>query len=181
MTGRGHVPGPKEKAKDTWKTVKRLLKYLGRGKAALAFVFFLVIAGSAAGLAGPYLIGKAVDVIAAKTVDFKKLLRLALTMAGLYGIGTLATFLQMFTMVGLGQRTVRTIRNDLFAKVQTLPLTYFDSKTHGELMSRLSNDVETVNTTLTQSVTQLFSSIITVTGSFAVMLYLSPLRQFCLL
>ncbi len=171
----GHMyMGPKEKAKNARGTLKRILMYIGKGRAALVLVFVMVCISSAAGLVGPYLIGKAVDTMTSFGVDFQRLLRIALAMTGLYAVGTLATFFQMYSMVSLGQRTVRIIRNDLFAKIQTLPLTYFDTKTHGELMSRLSNDVETVNTTLTQSITQLFSSLITVTGSFIMMLRLSP-------
>lgn len=175
--GGGHTyMGPKEKAKNLGGTLKRLWGYLSRRKFGLIAVFLFVLIGSLFNLTGPLLIGKAVDTMVkgAGHVDFARLGFLVLAMIGVYAIGALMTWLQIYVMVGIAQNSVREIRKDLFAKLQTLSLRFFDSRTHGELMSRLTNDVENINTTLTQSTIQLFSSLITVVGSLVMMLVLSP-------
>lgn len=173
MTG---LMGPKEKVKDSKSTLKRLWSYLALQKVKLAAVFLLVLASSLFNLSGPYLIGKAIDsMIGGKAgVDFQRLFTITITMLIVYGLGALATWLQTYMMVGVAQSTVRELRKDLFEKLQTLSVRFFDRQPHGELMSRLTNDVDNVNNTLSQSTTQIFSSIITVTGSLGMMLWLSP-------
>jgi ATP-binding cassette subfamily B protein len=86
-------------------------------------------------------------------------------MLGIYVISAASSWLQTYVMVGISQRTVHDLRSDLFDKLQRLPLRFFDSRTHGEVMSRLANDVENVSNTLTSSTTQVFSSLIAVVGS----------------
>jgi ATP-binding cassette subfamily B protein len=113
--------GPKEKAKNARGTLKRILMYIGKGRAALVLVFVMVCISSAAGLVGPYLIGKAVDTMTSFGVDFQRLLRIALAMTGLYAVGTLATFFQMYSMVSLGQRTVRIIRTISLRRFRPFP------------------------------------------------------------
>jgi ATP-binding cassette subfamily B protein len=168
--------GPKAKVKDTKGTLNRLWAYLGRQKTQLIFVFILVIASTVLSLIGPYLIGKAIDTMVQGRgkVDFNRLGVIALTMLVINGVSSLMTWIQIYMMVGVAQGTVRDLRKDLFGKMQTLPLRYFDGQPHGELMSRLTNDVENINNTLTQGTTQIFSSIITVLGAMAMMFWLSP-------
>jgi ATP-binding cassette, subfamily B, multidrug efflux pump len=175
--GHGPYMGPKEKPKNTKATLLRLWRYLERRKIGLAVVFFFVLAGSVLTLVGPFLIGRAIDVMVAGPgkIDFARLALIVGELIGAYLLGTVFTWFQIYIMAGLAQGTVRDIRADLFAKLQTLSLRYFDSKTHGELMSRLTNDVENINTTLTMSTTQLFSSLVMVLGSVGMMLVLSPL------
>lgn len=167
----------KVKAKDARRTLQRIWVYLKRQKAALIGVFALVLISSLLALAGPYLIGMGVDAMAAGPgkVDFKEIMRVCVLLALSYIGNAVASWLAIYVMSAVAVRTVKELRRDLFDKVQRLPVPYFDSQPHGELMSRLINDVDNVNNTLASGVTQVFSSAITVAGSFAMMLYLSPL------
>ena len=174
--GRGPngMMGPSAKAMDTKGTLKRLWGYLAPQRRALLAVFGCVLFSSVISLAGPYLIGVAIDDYILPG-DFPGLLRLCLLMLALYLSASAVTWLQNHLMIEAGQKTVWTIRKRLFEKVQTLPLKYFDSKSHGELMSRLTNDVDNISNTLSNSITQVFSSGITLVGTLIAMLILSPL------
>jgi ATP-binding cassette subfamily B protein len=163
---------PKERAKDTRGTLLRIWEYLKHQKWALAGTVVLVAITSALGLAGPYLMGKAIDQFILEN-DVPGLARTALLMVGVYLITSLGTWLQAYVMSGASQRTVRDIRNDLFVKLQTLSLRFFDQHTHGELMSRLSNDIESISMVLTQSVTQLLSSVLSTIGVAIMMLLIN--------
>ena len=165
------------KARDARGTVARIWRYLKKYKAMLWLVFVLALTGSAVSLVGPYMIGEAVDAMKGGPgrVDFDGLARIGATLVTVYLLGALASWLTIFYMSDIAQRTVKDIRRDLFAKVQSIPVSYFDKRPHGELMSRLVNDVDNVNNTLSQGVTQAFSSAVTVFGSLAMMLWLSPL------
>lgn len=165
------------KARDARGTVARIWRYLKKYKAMLWLVFVLALTGSAVSLVGPYMIGEAVDAMKGGPgrVDFDGLARIGATLVTVYILGALASWLTIFYMSDIAQRTVKDIRRDLFAKVQSIPVSYFDKRPHGELMSRLVNDVDNVNNTLSQGVTQAFSSAVTVFGSLAMMLWLSPL------
>ncbi len=169
--------GPKAKAKDTRVTLLRLWAYLSLRKKALALIFLMVLASSLTALAGPFLIGRAIDNMVAGNgrVNFHGLTLIIALMAGVYALNALFTWIQTYLMVGVAQKTVNRLRNDLFGKLQTLSVRFFDRQPHGELMSRLTNDVENINTTLNQSVTQVFASLITVVGSLSLMIALSPL------
>lgn len=178
--GPRHMAGllePKVKAKNTRLALKRLLTYLESQQMELIKVFFLVVGSSAAGLAGPYLIGRGIDrmVGGRGNVDFAGLAVTALILLFIYAVSALMSGLQIYLMVGIAQRIIRDLRRDLFAKVQTLPLRFFDGRPDGELMSRLTNDVESINNALTQSTSQIFSSFLLVAGSLIMMLLLSPL------
>ena len=166
------------KAKNTKETLKRLWQYLGRQRKQLVAALLLILTGMGFSLAGPYLIGEAIDAMLGKgKVDFQRLLGIVAVMLAIYAAGALANWIQTYMMIGIAQRTVKSMRNDLFAKLQTLPLNYFDSRPHGDIMSRLTNDVENVNNVLTQSVTQLASSVVTLIGSLVMMLLLSPVLR----
>jgi len=172
--GRGMVYGPKAQIKDAKGTLRRLWGYLRRRSRLLAAVLLMTLLAAAANTAGPLLIGRAIDNYIVPG-DLFGLLRMALVMLSVYAAGALATLLQNYLMVDVAQNTVQELRNDLFAKLQTLPLRFFDSRTHGELMSRVTNDIDNVNNTLSTSVTQLFASFITVVGTLVMMTVLSPL------
>ncbi|MGI6543089.1 MAG: ABC transporter ATP-binding protein [Limnochordia bacterium] len=165
-----------EKPKNVKGTLLRLWRYLKKQKYALAVAFLLILISSTVSLLGPLLIGRGIDALSlgAGAVDFERLSTILLLMATVYLVSACATWLQNYVIVGVSQRTVHTLRTDLFEKLQRLPVRFFDSRTHGEIMSRLANDVETVSHTLTQSTTQVFNSIITVVGSITAMLTLSP-------
>lgn len=173
--GRGPGPffGPVQKPKNTIGTLRRLLGYLREQKRVLVAVFFLVATSSVLNLVNPYLMGKAVDRYILPR-DFQGLLRISLLMLGLYLLASGIVFLQNYLMTGVSLETVRNLRKDLFAKLQVLPLAFFDTRPHGEIMSRLTNDVDNVNSVLNTSVISVFSSIITLAGSVVMMVYLSP-------
>jgi len=166
--------GPQEKAKDTRGTLLRLWGYLRRQRAALVATVALVAASSGLELLGPYLMGKAIDEYILKG-DLPGLARNALLMLGAYLAASLTAWLESYVMAGASQRTIRDIRNDLFAVLQTLSLRFFDQHTHGELMSRLANDIENISMVLAQGVVQLISAVLSVTG-VAVMMFLINVR-----
>jgi len=155
-------------AQDVRGTMRRLWGYLKRRKWLLISTVALIALSSGLALLGPYLMGIAIDTYILAG-DLPGLARTALLMIGVYGGSSLATWLQLYVMASVAQRTVRDIRNDLFAKLQTLSLRFFDRHTHGELMSRLSNDVENISNVLNQGVTQFISSVLSVAGVVVVM------------
>ena len=168
--------GGGEKPKNMRVTLSRLWSMFGREKWKLVSVFVIATVGAALALVGPFLIGRAVDAMAkAGGVDFTRLYGILLLLGIAYGFGALLTWFQEWWIAGVVQRIVMIIRKTLFERVQRLPLAYFDTHTHGELMSRLANDVENVSSMLSSSTTQLFASLFTVTGSFVMMLVLSPI------
>ena len=177
---RGPLPGPGgggprvmmgqvQKAKDTQGTMRRLWGYLRQKKWGLLGVMALVTITTGFGLFGPFLMGKAIDdyMLAG---DLPGLTRIVLLMVGVYVITALTTWLQIYVMTGVAQRTVRDIRNDLFAKLQTLSLRFFDQHPHGELMSRLTNDVENISNVLGEGAIQFIASILTIIGVVVMML-----------
>jgi ATP-binding cassette subfamily B multidrug efflux pump len=158
-----------EKARDVRGTTRRLLIYLRPHKWALVAVFILVAVSSLLDLAGPYLIGVAIDrYIVAKDVD--GLLRVAGLMLGTYVVAWLSNVVQNTIMATSAQKAMRTLRRDLFEHLQTLSLRFFDRHPHGELMSRLTNDLDAVSRVLSQNVTQLFGGLLSL-GGIVVMMF----------
>lgn len=157
-----------------WKTVKRIWSYLAQEKGKLTLVILMVMASSGLALLGPYMVGTAVD----RFIDTKQsngLGLLLLLLVVIYLFHSLSIFLQNFWMVGIAQNTVFTLRESLFKQFHRLPISYFDKRQHGELMSRVTNDIDNINNTLNESVIQIFASVITLVGTLTVMLLLSPL------
>ena len=165
--------GPVVRAKDTRGTLGRLWGYLKRHGRALALAAGLVVVTSILGLAGPFLLGYAIDSFLS-VGDLGGLARTALLMLSIYVVNAAALWLQNYVMAGVSQRTVQNLRDELFAKLHTLSLRYFDQRTHGELMSRLTNDVESINNVLTSSATQIISSLISLVGVAVMMVIVSP-------
>ena len=164
-----------EKPRDMKATIVRLWRLAGRQRKPLVGVFILSSLASAIGLLGPLLIGRGIDAIAApEGVDFPGLFRILLYLLITYGLGALLTWLHEWWIAGVAQRIIKLLRRALFERVQQLPLSFFDTHTHGELMSRLANDVDNVSTMISSSTTQLFSSLLMVVGSLVMMLILSP-------
>lgn len=155
-------------------TVLRIWKELSKEKGLLIFVLFLVFVNAGLGIAGPYLIGVTVDHIVAGNSQ-NALIFLLISLGAVYLFYSLTSFFQNYWMIGIAQRTVFSIRTRLFEQFQSLPISFFDKRQHGELMSRVTNDMDNVSATLNASVIQVFSSILTLTGTVAVMLWLSPL------
>ncbi|MDF1512544.1 MAG: ABC transporter ATP-binding protein, partial [Anaerolineae bacterium] len=170
----GHWMREPEKAKDVRGTLLRIWDYLKHQGWGLAATTVLVAVSSLLGLLGPYLMGKAVDDYILKN-DMPGLLLTAGQMLGVYVLTSLFSWLQTYVMSAASQKAISDIRNELFAKLQTLSLRYFDQRTHGELMSRLSNDVENISVVITSSVTGLLSSVISIVG-VAVMMFVINAR-----
>lgn len=168
--------GKAEKAKDQRGTVLRLWRYLRRQRLALIVTVLMVIITTALNLLGPYLMGVAIDqyIIPGIPGDLPGLGRLAILMLVIYGASSLLTWAQSYVMAGASQRTISDLRNDLFAKVQTLDLRFFDQRAHGDLMSRLTNDIENVNAVLSESTVQLVSGVLSLVTVAATMLWLNP-------
>lgn len=168
---------PVEKPKNFKSTMLRLWKYFGRERTLFIVIFCFTVADAALGLAVPYLIGRCIDAMSGEksAVDFGSLGIGVTVMIASYLTDAVIIFLQGWLMAGVSQRIVQNLRCTLFAKLQKLPVSFFDLHTHGDLMSRLSNDIENVSSTISQSTTQLMSNVITITGSFVMMLILSPL------
>ena len=174
--GPGRLRGPVVKPKNLKGTIKRLFSYFGKESKTLSIIFMLIVISSALTLLVPYLIGKAVDTMNLQQgeVNFTILEEIVMILLGVYLIDALFSFLQGWLMAGVSQRIVKTLRSHLFQKLQKLPVSFFDKRTHGELMSRLSNDIDNVSSTISQSTTQLMSGVITIIGSLIMMLILSP-------
>ncbi|MCQ6280294.1 ABC transporter ATP-binding protein [Bacillus sp. EB600] len=175
--GPARFRGPVIKPKNFKGTLKRLWQYFGRERKVLSIIFAFIVIDSAVTLLAPYMIGKAVDAMSlhGSKVDFGILEWMIFILIGAYLADALLTFLQGWLMAGVSQRIVKSLRNHLFQKLQKLPVAFFDTRTHGELMSRLSNDIDNVSNTISQSTTQLMSGAIVIVGALIMMLILSPI------
>ncbi|MEC2075654.1 ABC transporter ATP-binding protein [Metabacillus fastidiosus] len=155
--------GPAVKAKDRKGTVKRIWLYMEKQKAALIASIIFVIMSTLLGLLGPYMIGIIIDEYIIPK-DIGGTLKLLVFLMFVYIATAVFTWLQTFMMVRVSLQTIRNLRQDLFDKFQTLSLRFFDNRTHGDLMSRVTNDIESLNSALSQSVIQIFSSILMISG-----------------
>lgn len=175
--GRGG-PGPAggapiERAKDVRGTLRRLIRYLRPHRGALVAVFLFAALGTLLALAAPYLMGKAIDQLVQGNVT--GLLRLVLLMAAVYAFSATAELIQGILMVRVSQKAMRAMRGDLFNHMQRLSLRFFDARSQGDLMSRLTNDMDAVSQVMTNNAAQLFTGILTLTGILVVIFSLSPL------
>ncbi len=175
MAGRMMV----EKPKDAKKTLFRMLKYLGSFRLLMFSLWGVMLIAALAELAGPALQGAAIDCISLGegklSVDFDRLFVVLAIMLSVYVCVALLHFLQSWIAATLSQKCVRKIRGELFAKLSRLPIRYFDTHRHGDIMSRVTNDAENISNGLSNSVTQLFSGVITLVGALVMMLIYSPL------
>ncbi len=168
-----------EKPKNLKGTLKKLVKYIGKNKYQLIALIILVSLIAVCNLAGPALQAEAISAVTIDSegahVNFDKLYTVVAVMAGVYLVSSLLTYLQALTAAKLSQNTVCTMRSDLFAKISYLPIRYTDTHRHGDIMSRMTNDVENISNSVSQSIASLFSAIITLIGSFVMMIYYSPI------
>lgn len=163
-----------EKVSD-WKGVlSRLWKLVDEQRLLLIVVLLLVVVSSALSLLGPYLVGTIIDEYITVSV-FEGLARLIGILIVVYIFLSVSMYLQSYWMIGVAQQTIYRLRTVLFNKLQKLPVSFFDKRQHGELMSRMTNDIENVSQTLNSSFIQVFSSLLTLVGTTVVMLMLSPL------
>ena len=188
--GWGAMGRPVEKAKDFWGTLRRLLRYFLPQKYLLMIVLVMAVLGTAFNVVGPKLLGlattKLFDGLIAKYrafaahrpvpgVDFHYIATVLLILLGLYVISAIFMYIQQYLMAGVAQRTMYQLRKEVDEKLSRLPLRYFDTRTHGEIMSRAVNDMDNLSTTLQQSITQLITSVVTLVGVIVIMLTISPL------
>lgn len=162
-----------ERAQNWTYTLKRILDFVAEQKILLFAVLLLVVISSALALIGPFIIGRLID----QFIDGSSLSQLQYWLYGLaviYLLYSLASYFQNYWMVSIAQQTVFRIRTQLYGHFFKLPLRFFDKRKHGELMSRATNDIETISATLNSAFIQVVSSILTLTGTVAVMLWLSP-------
>lgn len=166
-----------EKPKNLNGTLKRLWYFVGKEKKLLLTVFVFILIDAALSLVSPFLIGKAIDAMAFENsgVNFKFLGIIVIALSTAYALGGILMLLEGWVMAGVSQRIVSSLRAALFSKLQKLSVAFFDSHTHGELMSRLTNDIDNVSNSISQSITQLMSGVIIIIGSLVMMIYLSPL------
>ncbi|MBP1973255.1 ATP-binding cassette subfamily B protein [Cohnella thailandensis] len=168
--------GPVQKPQNFQGTLRRLWSYIDKERRWLSIVFILILVDSAITLSTPYLIGEAVDAIVGQgQVDFGYLEIVLFAMFAAYAGDAGLTLMQGWMMAGISQRVLHRLRSALFGKLHKLPLAYFDTRRHGEIMSRLSNDIDNVSTSISQTTSQLMSGVISVAGSLLFMLILSPL------
>ena len=170
-----------EKPKHTKKTILRLLHYIGKSGLLLLILLGIMLAVTAADLLGPFFQAKAIDTIHTDEltgrlrVDLDAMKAYLLLMAVMFVISAALSYFQGIFAAKLSQQTVRAMRNDLFKKISRLPISYTDSHRHGDIMSRMTNDVENVSNAISQSVTSLISCVLTLVGALIMMLYYSPL------
>ena len=186
----GSLDKPVEKAKDFKGTLFRLLRYLKPQRTKFIIVFTFAILSTIFSIIGPKIMGKAITNIAegfaAKmmamkmqqpipTMDFTYIGQIVIILLGLYLVSAAFSYLQQYIMAGVAQKTVYHIRKEVDEKLSRLPLKFFDAKSHGEILSRVTNDFDNISTTLQQSLTQLITSIVTIIGVIVMMLSISPL------
>ncbi|RNF40102.1 ABC transporter ATP-binding protein [Planococcus salinus] len=163
-----------DRAENWQSTLRRIWKLVDEHRPLLIVVLSLVLISSALALLGPYLIGYIIDEFIVPG-SFSGMGVVVLWLIAVYAGHSLSLYLQNYWMVGIAQQVIYRMRTGLFEHLQRLPVTFFDKRQHGELMSRMTNDIENVSVTLNSSFIQVFSSILTLTGTVIVMLTLSPL------
>ena len=169
-----------EKPKNTKKTLFRLLRYIGSNGVILIALILIMLTVTVAELLGPFFQAKAIDTIRVDEVshqlqiDFDAMKSYLILMGVIFVCSSALSYFQGVLSAMLSQRTVRTMRNDLFRKISRLPISYTDSHRHGDIMSRMTNDVENVSNAISQSVTTLFSCVLTLVGALVMMVYYSP-------
>ena len=185
MPGPMGGPGKKslEKAKDFKGTTNKLIKeYLSKYKIALIIVFIFAIGSTIFTIVGPKILGNATTEIfngivnkisGGSGIDFDKIGKILLTLIGLYVISALFSFIQGFTMTGIAQKITYKLRTDISEKINKLPMKYFDKRTHGEVLSVITNDVDTLSANLNQSITQIITAICTLIGILVMMFSIS--------
>lgn len=175
---------PGEKAKDFKGTLSKLLAYIGRYKIGILFVILFAIGSTVFNIFGPKILGKATTEIfngligklsGGSGIDFGKIGQILLFLLGMYVLSALFNFIQGLIMTGIIQKICYRFRDDISKKINRMPMKYFESRTVGEVLSRITNDVDTLGQGLNQSVTQLVSSVATLIGVLIMMLSISPM------
>lgn len=179
MGGHGGRGFSGEKAKDFKGTLKKLLSYMSKYKIRLIGVLIFAFGGTVFNIVGPKILGKATTELfnglvekinGTGGIDFGKITQILLWVLGLYVFSTVLSFIQGLIMTGISNDVTYSLRKDISKKINRIPLKYFESRTHGEVLSRVTNDIDTLQQSLNQSVTQLITSVTTLVGAFVMML-----------
>lgn len=165
----GHLAAGKPK--NMKKTMGRLFSYISDSKWKLGLVIICIIAGTAANLAGSYVLRPIINGLTSENGSVAFLFKGILVMLCIYLVAVLAQYLQQRIMIGISQNAIQKLRNDLFRKLQNLPVRYYDTNNHGDIMSRFTNDVDAVGEMLNNTVVQLISGSISIIGTLALMIY----------
>ena len=184
MGGHGHGPGiPGEKAKNFKGTMGTLARYLKPFLPSIIIVFVFAIASTVFAIVGPKILGNATTEIfngvmgkmagISNGIDFGKVGEILLTLLGIYLVSAAFSYLQNFLMTGVSMKLTYRLRKEISEKINRLPLSYFDTRTHGEVLSRVTNDIDTVSNSLNQSLTQLITAITTIVGVLIMMFSIS--------
>ena len=183
--GHGHGPmGAGERAKDFKGTMKKLLNYMSAYKAGIFAVVVFAVGSTIFSIVGPKILGKATTEIfngligkvsGGDGIDFVKLGKILIFLLCLYGVSALFSFIQGYIMTGVSQKMTYRMRKEISEKINRMPMNYFDTTTHGEVLSRVTNDVDTLSQSLNQSATQMITSVTTLIGVLVMMLSISPL------
>ncbi|MFC5450159.1 ABC transporter ATP-binding protein [Paenibacillus aestuarii] len=184
--GMGAMGMPVQKAKNFKATLKRLLTYMLPFRRQLALVLLTAVLSTLFSIVAPKLMGQATTTlfegsmakikgVAGAKIDFDTIIHIVITLAVLYILSSLMTFIQQRIMVGVTQKIVYNLREQISAKLSRVPLSFFDSRSQGDTMSRATNDVDTISSTMQQSLTQLITSLVTLLGIIIMMLTISPL------
>ncbi|QUI24606.1 ABC transporter ATP-binding protein [Vallitalea pronyensis] len=184
--GRGHgMSMPVEKAKNFKGTLKRLLGYLKYQRVKLMIVVLFTILGTLFTVVAPKILGNATTILyegylalrngVQDPIDFQAIGNVLILLVGLYVISAIFNYIRQYIMVNVTQKTIFNIRQEVSEKLERLPLRYYDAYTHGEILSRVTNDIDNMSNALQQSVTQLISAVITILGVLVMMLSISPL------
>jgi ATP-binding cassette, subfamily B, multidrug efflux pump len=185
MGGMGGMGMPVQKAKDFKGTLRRLMGYLRPQRLKLLAVLITAILSTSFAIYSPKILGNATTKlfegimgkmkgVAGARIDIEGIWQIVVFLAGLYVVSSIFSYIQQFLMAGVAQKTVYGMRNEVNDKLGKLPLKFFDSRTHGEILSRAVNDVDNISNTLQQSLTQLITSVITILGVIIMMLTISP-------
>ncbi|MCB6201791.1 ABC transporter ATP-binding protein [Extibacter muris] len=187
---RGPMGGPHgaamagEKARDFKGTMKKLMNYMGKYKIAIFFVFIFAIGGTIFSIVGPKILGKATTEIfnglvgkvsGGSGIDFTKVGKILVAVLCLYAVSAAFSFIQGYIMTGISQKMTYRLRKEISEKINRMPMNYFDKMTHGEILSRITNDIDTLGQSLNQSATQVITSVTTIIGVLVMMLSISPL------
>lgn len=187
MGGHG-MRGSGEKAKDFKGTMRRLVSYLAKYRLSIIIVLIFAIGSVTFSVIGPKILGKATTEIfnglVSKVsgngtgIDFDAIKRILITLILLYVVSSVLSFIQGFIMSGISQKVAYNLRDELVKKINRLPMKYFDTRTHGEVLSRFTNDIDTLAQSLNQSLTQIITSVTTLVGVFIMMLSISVVMTF---
>lgn len=177
------MPSPKQdKPKNTLKALKRLVQYLGTHKPMILFVILMAIISTVFMIVGPRILGEAIDVLfngvlaqieGTGSIDYTRISQILLLLLGLYVASSVFTYLQGFFMSGVTAKVTYKLREDVNERLHSMPLSYYDRHSQGDILSRITNDIDTITQTLNQSLTQIITSVVTLIGITIMMLTIS--------